>query len=190
MSKKLKKFEVRKSKYVTNLWMWSLWWGFLKDIWVSILLRKYRYYVDTYFLLYFPSLCSSKSFSSSSYRLRKLNATPMCFFLMFFHELMTNPVRANFLYLKLLNCTNYCRLADVMWKMCFHLLLHVSNRQQSSSRSEYALHSFIYSPVRSPFPLVVMYVSSRRHVCFFSLLKTFTAITECFWGSLHSLLHR
>ncbi len=37
MSKKPKKFEVWKSKYVTNLWMWSLWWGFWKDIWVSIL---------------------------------------------------------------------------------------------------------------------------------------------------------
>ncbi len=29
-SKKLKKFEVRKSKYVTNLGMRSLWWGFLE----------------------------------------------------------------------------------------------------------------------------------------------------------------
>ncbi len=28
MLKKPKKFEVRKLKYVTNLWMWSSWWGF------------------------------------------------------------------------------------------------------------------------------------------------------------------
>ncbi len=39
MSKKPKKFEVWKSKYVTNLFMWSSWWGFLKNIWVSILYR-------------------------------------------------------------------------------------------------------------------------------------------------------
>ncbi len=30
MLKKPKKFEVRKSKYVTNLWMWSSWWVFLE----------------------------------------------------------------------------------------------------------------------------------------------------------------
>ncbi len=29
---------------------------FRKDIWVSILMPKYRYYIDTYFLRYFPSL--------------------------------------------------------------------------------------------------------------------------------------
>ncbi len=30
MLKKPKKFEVRKSKYQTTLWMWSSWWGFLE----------------------------------------------------------------------------------------------------------------------------------------------------------------
>ncbi len=66
MSKKHKKFKLRKSKYVTNLRMWSSWWGFpegypeyrvslLVSI-LSILLPKYRYYIDTYFLRYFPLL--------------------------------------------------------------------------------------------------------------------------------------
>ncbi len=69
MSKKPKKFEVRKSKYVTNLWMWSSLWGFLEG-YLSIntssdtidTLLKYRYYIDTYFLQYFPSLAPTQPY--------------------------------------------------------------------------------------------------------------------------------
>ncbi len=56
----LKNLKSCKSKYVKNR---SLTYGcevydrdFRKDIWVSILLPKYRYYINTYFLRYFPSL--------------------------------------------------------------------------------------------------------------------------------------
>ncbi len=53
MLKKPKKLDVWKSKYVTNLWMWSSWWGFLEG-YLSI---------DTYFLQYFSSLLRTACWS-------------------------------------------------------------------------------------------------------------------------------
>ncbi len=63
MSKKPNKFFKIRSPKVEIRWNRWLIYGcevldgdLQKDIWVSILLPKYRYYIDTYFLRYFPSL--------------------------------------------------------------------------------------------------------------------------------------
>ncbi len=56
MSKKPKKFEVRKSKYVTNLWMWSLW------CWFSEGYLSSDTSIDACFLRCFPSLVKGREF--------------------------------------------------------------------------------------------------------------------------------